>query len=185
MEKLKNIIKNNKFVLLTPIVATILFIIIFIIKSIIPIGKNTLLAVDFYHQYGPLLSEFYDRVKSGASLIYSYQTGMGLPYFRNFFNYLSSPFNVLLFLFRRDDIVTAFSFIISLKIITASTTMAYALKKFFKKDGLLITVFGLSYAFSTYFVAFYWNIMWLDGLIYLPLITLGIKKLIVIIIEEI
>ena len=178
MKKLKNILSNNKFVAFTPIVAIIIFIVVFIIKSIIPIGKNTMLAVDFYHQYGPLLSELYDRIKSGSSLTYSFQTGLGLPFFRNFYNYLSSPFNVILLFFKRDNIVTAFSIIIALKIITASTTMAYTLKKFTNKDTIFTTIFGLSYAFSSYFVAFYWNIMWLDGLIYLPLITLGIKKLI-------
>lgn len=176
--KLKNIYENNKFVVLTALLATIIFIIIYIIKSIIPFGKNTMLTVDFYHQYGPLLSELYDRIKSGSSLKYSFATGLGLPFFRNFYNYLSSPFNVLLFLFKRDNIVTAFSFIIAAKVIVACTTMSYSLKRIFNKHNILITIFGLSYGMSSYFVAFYWNIMWLDGLIYLPLITLGIKELV-------
>lgn len=176
--KIKTNLKNNKYVWLTIGISTFLFLIIYALKSIIPIGKNTLLTVDFYHQYGPLLAELYDKVMAGDNLIYSFSTGLGLPFFRNFYNYLSSPFNIIMFLFNRENIVTAFSIIIALKIITASAIMTYFLNKFFNKNSITTTIFGLSYAFSSYFVAFYWNIMWLDGLIFLPLVILGIKKLI-------
>ncbi len=177
-EKFINSFRNNKYIWLTAIISTFLFMLIYAIKSIIPLGKNTMLTVDFYHQYGPLLAELYDKVKMGDNLIYSFNTGLGLPFFRNFFNYLSSSFNILIFLFDRENIVTSFSIIIALKIIVTSSIMAYFLKNFFNKDSIFTTIFGLTYGFSSYFVAFYWNIMWLDGLLFLPLITLGIKKLI-------
>lgn len=173
-----NNLKDNKYIWLTFIVAIFLFLMIYSVKSIIPIGKNTMLTIDFYHQYGPLLSELYDKIKSSDNLIYSFNTGLGLPFFRNFFNYLSSPFNIIILLFSRDNIVVAFSIIIALKIIAASCIMSYFLKKFFNKNSIFITLFGLTYGFSSYFVSFYWNIMWLDGLIFLPLVVLGIKKLI-------
>ena len=57
----------------------------------------------------------------------------------------------------------AFSIIIGLKAVFASVSMSYYLKKTFKKDGLLTCLFGVLYAFSGYFCAYYWNIMWLDG----------------------
>ncbi len=178
INKLSKNFGENKYIWLTFFISIFLFIIIFLVKSVAPFGKNTLLTVDFYHQYGPLLAELYDRIKNGYNLIYSFNTGLGLPIFRNFYNYLSSPFNIIMLFFKRDDIVTSYSIIISLKIIISSVTMAYFLKKSFNKNSILITIFGLSYAFSSYFVAFYWNIMWLDGLLFLPLITLGIKKII-------
>lgn len=177
-EKFFNSLKENKFIWLTFLIATLIFVIVFSLKSIIPIGSNTMLTVDFYHQYGPLLSELYDRITSGANLTYSFSTGLGLPIFRNFFNYLSSPFNIIMLFFSRSNIVTAFSIIIALKIIVASTIMAYFLKNFFNKNSIATTIFGLAYGFSSYFVAFYWNIMWLDSLVILPLVVLGIKKLI-------
>lgn len=177
-QKITNNLKENKYIFVTLIIAIFLFLIIYSIKSVIPIGDNTMLTIDFYHQYGPLLSELYDKIKAGDNLIYSFNTGLGLPFFRNFFNYLSSPFNIIMLLFPRDNIVTAFSIIIALKIIIASCIMSYFLKKCFNKNSIFITLFGLTYGFSSYFVAFYWNIMWLDGLIFLPLVVLGIKQLI-------
>lgn len=177
-ERISNNIKENKYVCLTFVISIFIFLLVFSLKSITPIGNNTLLTVDFYHQYGPLLSELYDKVTNFEDLTYSFNSGLGLPFFRNFYNYLSSPFNIIMFLFGRDNIVTSFSFIIAFKIIIAACIMTYFLRKFFKKDSIFTTIFGLSYGFSSYFVAFYWNIMWLDSLIFLPLVILGLKNLI-------
>lgn len=176
--KLNNFIKNNKWLLITFIVSSIIISIIYTLQKIAPFGNNTMLDVDFYHQYGPLLNELYDRVQAGKTLLYSFNTGGGIPFYRNFLNYLSSPFNIILFLFQKKDIVMAFSIIIGLKAIFASCTMSYYLKKVFKKDGYLTCVFGILYAFSGYFCAYYWNIMWLDGMVFLPIIMYGINKLI-------
>ena len=152
---LKQKLLNNKYIFLTFGISIFIFFIIYALKSIIPFGNNTMLTVDFYHQYGPLLAELYDKIKMGDNLIYSFNTGLGLPFFRNFFNYLSSPFNIIILLFERDNIVTSFSVIIALKIIFASSVMSYFLKNLFNKNSLFITVFGLTYGFSSYFVAFY------------------------------
>lgn len=178
IEKIKKNITNNKWIYITFLISTIIISVIYTLSKIAPFGNNSMLDVDFYHQYGPLLNELYDRVKEGSSLLYSFNTGGGLPFYRNFLNYLSSPFNIVLFLFKKENIVMAFSCIIGLKVIFASGMMSIYLKKTFKKDGVLLTVFSVLYAFSGYFCSYYWNIMWLDGMVFLPLIMLGINKLV-------
>lgn len=160
------------------LLSSITVLVIYASKKIAPFGNNSMLDVDFYHQYGPLLNELYDRVKAGESLIYSFNTGGGIPFYRNFMNYLSSPFNIILFLFKKENIVMAYSIIIAIKTIFSAGFMSIFLKKSFKKDGPLLVVFSLLYAFSGYFCAYYWNIMWLDGMVFLPLIILGINKII-------
>ena len=177
-DKLLKFINSNKWTILTGLISLVCVSIIYTVNKIAPFGNNSMLDVDFYHQYGPLLNELYDRVKEGSSLLYSFNTAGGLPFYRNFLNYLSSPFNIILFLFKRENIVMAFSIIIGLKAVFASVSMSYYLKKTFKKDGLLTCLFGVLYAFSGYFCAYYWNIMWLDGMAFLPLIMLGINKII-------
>ncbi len=164
--------------MITFLASSLVISIIYTLKHIAPFGNNSMLDVDFYHQYGPLLNELYDRVKQGENLLYSFNTGGGIPFYRNFLNYLSSPFNIVMFFFKKENIVMSFSIIIGLKAIFASTTMAYYLKKTFKKDGFMVCIFGLLYAFSGYFCAYYWNIMWLDGMVFLPLIAYGINKII-------
>ena len=175
---MKKFFDRNKYVILTFFIAMLVISFIYTFNHVAPFGNNSLLDVDFYHQYGPLLNELYDRIKSGESLLYSFNTGGGIPFYRNFLNYLSSPFNILLFLFKKENIVMAFSIIIGFKAVCAATSMSYYLKKTFKKDSMLISVFGILYAFSGYFCAYYWNIMWLDGIVFLPIIMLGINKIV-------
>ena len=175
-DKIMKYIKDNKWILFTFLISSVVISIIYILQKIAPYGNNSMLDVDFYHQYGPLLNELYDRIKSGETLLYSFNTGGGIPFYRNFLNYLSSPFNIVLFFFRKENIVMAFSIVIALKTIFSATFMSYYLKKTFKKAGILTSIFGILYAFSGYFCAYYWNIMWLDGMVFLPIIMLGINK---------
>ncbi|HOZ53957.1 MAG TPA: YfhO family protein [Bacilli bacterium] len=175
---MKDKIRNNKFVLFTFLISFAVVCIIYLMHRALPFGGNSLLAVDFYHQYGPMLSELYDKVRDGSNLIYSYNIGLGIPYYRNFLNYLSSPLNILLFLFKREHILIAFSLIIGLKSVLSATFMAYYLKKKFKKDNVFLIAIGLAYGLSAYFAAYYWNLMWLDGMVFLPLIVMGIENII-------
>ena len=92
MKRILDFIKKWDWVFITFGISTIIVSIIYYLKSIAPFGVNSMLDIDFYHQYGPMLSEMYDRIKNGQSLIYSFSTALGLPFYRNFMNYLSSPF---------------------------------------------------------------------------------------------
>ncbi len=175
---MKDKIRNNKYIIFTFLISFSIISIIFIMHRALPFGGNSLLTVDFYHQYGPMLGELYDKVRSGSNIIYSYNIGLGIPYYRNFLNYLSSPLNILLFLFKREHILIAFSLIIGLKSVLSATFMAYYLKKKFKQDNVFLIAIGLAYGLSAYFAAYYWNLMWLDGMVFLPLIVLGIENII-------
>lgn len=176
--KIKKLITNNKLYILSFIVGIIIISILFKLNNVAPFGDRSLLCVDFYHQYGPMLAELYDRLLSGENLLYSFNMAMGLPFFRNFLNYLSSPFNLIMLLFQRKDLITSYSFIIGLKAIFSCVTMVYYLSKKFKTKELYLIPLGIIYAFSAYFSAYYWNIMWLDGMVFLPLITLGIENIV-------
>ena len=177
MKTIKTIYKKYDYLFITFIISFLVVTTVFILKKISPFGEYSMLKIDFYHQYGPMLGELYDRIKTGKSLIYSFNTGLGLPFFRNFFNYLSSVFNIIMLLFKRNDLLTSYSIIIGLKAVTSSLTCVYYLKKKFDSNNFII---GLSilYAFSSYFIAYYWNIMWIDGLYILPLLALGIENII-------
>lgn len=174
---MKKMIKEYNHLLIAFIMTLSSVMIVYVLKSVTPFGKGTLLTIDFYHQYGPMLGELYDRVTGGLNFIYSFRMGLGLPIYRNFFNYLSSPFNIIILLFKHKDLLASYSVIIALKAAASALTMCYYLSKKFNKNYLFV---GLSilYALSAYYTAYYWNIMWLDGMVMLPLIVYGIEKII-------
>ncbi|MBO7683016.1 MAG: YfhO family protein, partial [Clostridia bacterium] len=96
--KLQKLLWDNRYVLLSFGGAIVVYILICIAYRMIPFGDVTILRMDLYHQYGPLLAEFYDRITHGGSLAYSWQTGGGGNFLGNLFNYLSSPISVLVIL---------------------------------------------------------------------------------------
>lgn len=179
MKRIKKFVKRNRMLLLTLICAMIVISTVYYLQDVAPFGSKSLLTIDFFHQYGPMLGELVDRIRNGQNLVYSFYMGMGLPFFRNFFNYLSSPFNIILFLFKHSDLLMSYSVIIGLKAVAAAGTINYYLrKKFNDYNNLFFITLSILYAFSAYFTAYYWNIMWMDGMVFLPLITLGIENIV-------
>jgi uncharacterized membrane protein YfhO len=155
-----------------------IFGIIYIMYNQFPFGDNTIYRMDLYHQYGPLVAELYDRVVQHKSLIYSWTSGGGSGFLGNYFNYLSSPLNILVFLFNKKDVGLAISFITYLRCALSAFTFAYYLRKSKNADSFISSLIAVCYSFCGYFAAYYWNIMWVDGMIMLPLIALGIEYLI-------
>jgi len=178
MKKLKNLITNNNIYIITFILSVIVILITFIINEVAPFGGRTLLQVDFFHQYGPMMGELHDRLLSGSNLIYSFSMGMGLPFFRNFLNYMSSPLNIILLFFPKTYLLDSYSIIIGLKSVLASTFMTYYLSKKFNNKELYMILPGIAYGFSAYYQAYYWNLMWIDGMYLLPIIILGIENIV-------
>ncbi len=175
--KTYKIFYKNRYVFLTTVLATACIAVIYVIFSVFPFGSITVMRMDLYHQYGPLFAELYDRIVEHKSLLYSWNTGGGSSFLGNYLNYLSSPLSFLIFLFDKEDISYAITFIVALKCILSATSFNYYLKKSFNKDNYFLSAFGILYAFSAYFLAYYWNVMWLDAMIMLPLIALGIEKI--------
>lgn len=169
---------NNRFVLLSSLLAVVCIAFVFAIFNLFPFGDTTVMRMDLYHQYGPLFAEFYDRIAEHQSFLYSWESGGGSSFLGNYFNYLSSPVSFLIFLFDRKEISYAITTLVIAKAALSAGTFSYYIKESLGRHSYASAAFGVFYAFCGYFLAYYWNIMWLDGMILLPLIALGIEKII-------
>lgn len=176
--KLFKSLLNNKYCLLAAGCTFLLILAVYCAYELIPLGNKTVLRMDLYHQYGPLFTELYERVKNSDSLLYSWTSGGGGAFLGNFFNYLSSPFGIIMFIFGHKNMPEAIATMILLKACTASFTFSYFLSKKAEKVSAVTSAFGVLYACSGYFIAYYWNIMWLDAFYLFPLVMLGLEKLI-------
>ena len=170
--------QDNKFVFLSALVSLLIFLLIAFCYDLVPFGDMTILRMDLYHQYGPLFAELYDRLTSGESLIYSWNSGLGSSFLGNFFNYLSSPLTIIILLFGHKNITEAISCLIMLKAVLSAASFTYYLKASQKQHNYTTAAFGVLYAFCGYFVAYYWNLMWLDAMVIFPIIILGIERII-------
>lgn len=171
-------LKENRYILVSGGASLFIILLVYFCYGIIPFGDGTVYRMDLYHQYGPLFSELYDRITSGESLIYSWNTGIGSSFLGNFYNYLSSPIGLIILLFGHKNTFEAVAAMIAIKAVLSSMSMSYYLKKTQKSDGFPIAAFGIMYAFCGYFIAYYWNVMWIDAMYLLPFIAIGIEKII-------
>lgn len=170
---------NNIYVLLAFLCSAVLMILVYYCYDIIPFGGRTVLRMDLFHQYGPLFSELYDRLTSFKSLLYSWNTGGGSSFLGNYFNYLSSPVGAIIALLAgHENIPEAIGAMVLVKNALSASAFAFYLKKSFNKNDFTISAFGLLYAFCGFFIAYYWNIMWIDAMYLLPLIVLGVESII-------
>lgn len=171
-------LKNNKYILISALIAFAVMQLVYFCFSLIPYGDMTILRMDLYHQYGPLFAELYDRLTSGESLIYSWNSGLGSSFLGNFYNYLSSPVTLLILFFGHKNIPEAIAAMIAVKAMLSAGSFTYYIKKSLGRHDPTTAAFGILYAFCGYFVAYYWNLMWLDAMVLFPVILLGIEKII-------
>lgn len=180
--KLKKIWKflNDKYVYtLTFGIAFLMIMIAWIMGEIPPFGDRSLMVVDAVHQYLPFFSEYQEKLKSLESLYYTFSVGMGNNFISLWAYYLSSPLNLIIILFPKQALPIALNIIVSTKIILAALCFAYFLMHAGKKPqkNLGIVVISLFYAFSSFTIGYYWNLMWLDSILIFPIIILGFEKM--------
>lgn len=178
-EKLKNILFENRFIFLSAACSAAIMLVVFMCYGLFPLGDTTILRMDLYHQYGPLFAELYDRVTSGGSFFYSFNTGLGSSFLGNYFNYLSSPIGFIVALIAgHENIPEAIAVMVLLKAALSAFTMTLFLKKSQGRSNYVSAGFGVLYSLCGWFIAYYWNVMWIDAMILLPLVALGIERII-------
>ena len=168
MKKLKPYIIN------TCIIATLL-IIALAINNLYPFGNKTLTLYDATSQYQPMLYNFIMKIKEGILLNYTFNTGFGQPFIFNFLYYLSSPLNLIAILFK-NPYAMFMSVIILKTLLTGIFATFYASKK--TDNKFLITILAITYTFSGWYLANFFQIMWLDAFMIFPLFQYGFEELI-------
>ncbi len=174
----KRFFSNNAFCWLSCACTIGVMMLVYYCYDLFPFGETTILRMDLYHQYGPLFAEFYDRVTNLQSFLYSWQTGLGSPFLGNFFNYLSSPTAIIMLLLGHENMPEAIAGMIITKAALSAASFTYYLKKSQGRHDYTTAAFGILYAMCGYFIAYYWNVMWIDAMVYFPLVILGIENII-------
>lgn len=137
-----------------------------------PFGEYSMRIYDARLQY----PGFFLALKNAS--FYSLGAGLGFNFFATAAYYLFSPFHLLIFFFRSVDFDIFYSILIYLKIGFAGLFMGIFLSHYREKNCSLSWLFSTIYAFCGFVSAYYYNVMWLDGVILLPLVMYGIKELV-------
>jgi len=143
-----------------------------------PFGDSSVLVLDLNGQYVYFFEAFRDIIREGGSISYTWLRAMGGEFMGIFAYYLASPFSLLTALFPDGWITEALLTIFLLKAGACGLTMSFYLTKTRKADNIKTVIISTMYALSSYAIVQAHNTMWIDLLIYLPLLTYGIEQLI-------
>lgn len=188
-KKEKNLIwsENAKFYMITFLVPFLMLLICCILFEVEPFGDRSLVIIDGLHQYMPFFSTYQEKLQHGQSLFYSMNAGLGVNFMALWAYYLASPLNLVIIFFPQRYLNGVVSMLIITKIAFACVTMAIYLKhaawthsrpyKLVQKNWQIF-IFSMAYGLSSYMIGYSWNVMWLETVILLPLIVLGLERLI-------
>lgn len=145
--------------------------------KVFPFGDRTFLWTDSdqYLAFGQYLGSV---IRGKNDLFYSWNSVLGGNALCQTAYYAASPFNVLYMLLYEHPLFTA-QVITYAKILSASLSFFYCLS-WLQRDGsfLMKSAFSVCYAFMGYMIFYGWNASWMDAVIALPILYIGIIKLI-------
>jgi len=161
------------------------YIFLCLICDVYPFGNFVLSLSDMTAQYVPFLAMYNNKLSSlGAdhlisNLTYSFQAGLGKNFMATFGYYLGSPANLI---YAAEGVSAVEQFVVIaliFKMSFASAFMCMFLRtRAEDKKSRWPVLLGVAYAFSSYMVAYGFQIMWHDGYMLLPLLLYFIEKFI-------
>lgn len=149
-----------------------LMLLAFAVLGIAPFGEKSALIFDLSDQY----VEFLCALKTG-DVYFSWSAALGTSWIGTFSYYLSSPLSLLTLLCPNDAMPVAMVFLIAGKIGLSGLTFGLLLRERTGRFDLSNAAFALCYGLCAYNVAYGMSFMWLDGVIWLPVILMGVDRL--------
>ena len=152
---------------------------VFLSCRVHPFGDTSLLTCDLFHQYAPILSEIRSKILSGDSLFYTWNMGLGTNFLPIFAYNGASPLNIILLVFPQAYMSDAITLMILLRTGLAGLFFSLMVYKKDGRKGPAVLALSTVYALCGYVLAYFWALMWMDAVVLLPLVILGLWKLFV------
>lgn len=171
--------KPTSYLIYAFIIPVVLNYIIYLAMEIHPFGNGSVLVLDLNGQYVYFYEALRNAVYGQMSMIYSFCRALGGEFMGIYAYYVASPFSYLVALFPQERILDALLIIFLLKTGITGFNFGFYLHRTSKKiNKLSIITFSILYSLTTYAVIHQHNSMWIDAMMWLPLLTLSIEELI-------
>lgn len=170
---------GKKYLAACFIVPAAIMFLVYMSRGVFPAGNNSVLVLDLNAQYVYFLEKFRSIFLEGGNFLYSFQRALGGEFMGIFAYYIASPFNLISLLFPKEYMTEALLTIFVVKCGCCGLTMGIFLHCTHKKRRPVLNVmFAVMYALCSFAVVMQNNMMWTDNIIALPLIMLGLERLI-------
>ena len=155
--------------------------VIYLALGIHPFGDGSVLVLDLNAQYVYFYEALRECVHGDQSLLYSFSRQLGGEFMGIYAYYLASPLSYIVALFPKGKILEALLSIFLLKTGLCGATFGLYLHKTTRPEDrkkTSIIAFSIMYALCAYAIVHQNNSMWIDALIWLPILTYAIEELI-------
>ena len=178
---LQNTVGEYGYLLFAALIPMVLFYLMYLItQQLYPFGDGTVLVLDLNGQYVSFYEGLHDILRGEADLLYSFSRNLGGEFLGIYDYYVASPFAMLLALFPERFMLEALLILFLIKAGLCGLFMGIYLHKHAagEPNRLVVLTFSVMYALSSYCVVQQHNSMWIDAVLWLPMLCLGIESLI-------
>lgn len=170
---------ERRYLILCFAVPAVIMLLIYIAMGVWPVANNSVLVLDLNAQYVYYIEKLRSIITDGGSFLYTFQRALGGEFMGIVAYYLASPFNLITVLFPKQYITEALLLILVLKCGASGLTFGiYVHNTRDKRRPVMTVMFSAMYALSAFAVVMQSNLMWTENIICLPMIMLGIDRLI-------
>ena len=169
-------VQRNRAYFLSFLLPVIILFASYIQFNVWPFGERSVLSLDLNAQYVYYYDYMYDVFAGEESLFYSWSRNLSGEFAGIIGYYLASPFNFLVWLWDRSWITEGLLTMMLAKAGSCGLAMCFLLKKHRNYSNVTSLLFSVMFALCGFFVVQTMDPMWLDGLIALPLVVMGVER---------
>lgn len=174
----KTFLWNKRLYLFAFFVPMLILLMSYFAFGLYPFGDESVLVLDLNGQYVYYYENLRDAFWGNGSMVNSWSRNLTGETIGIFAYYLASPFSLVVMLFPRSHMVDALLVMQLLKVGTASVTFCWYMRRSKRTSPYTSLIFAILYSLMSYMIVQLMDPMWLDGLIYLPIICRGIEQLV-------
>lgn len=173
--------KKYRYLTFSFLVPALTMWLIYIAMGVFPFGDESVLVLDLNGQYVYYFEQLREIVCGEGSFLYCFGRALGGEFMGIYAYYLASPFSYIVCLFPKKMITEALLCMFLLKTGLCGLNFGIYLQYKTAKEKLnkiAVVMFSTMYALTAYAVVQQHNTMWIDNLIFLPFIVMGIERMI-------
>gem|GEM_PF-5256540 len=159
------------------LICVVLMLAVYALKGVWPFGAGNITYDDMAQGTLPIYYHLYDWLHGDKAMTFDWYTGLGTN-IANSGTFM--PLDLILCLFRRDNLLYALGILIIVKVAASAATSKYVFDKLFPDiNEIWRTTFSIVYAMCSYSMFYYTNSFWLDFVVIFPLVIYGLKRLLI------
>ncbi|MBQ5339439.1 MAG: YfhO family protein [Oscillospiraceae bacterium] len=170
--------KPHLYRMLSFLVPCCIMLAVFALNGKYPFGEDALLESDAAAQYYPFLLLLRRTVRSGGSLLYTWRAGLGTNFWALISYYCLSPWNLVALLLPESAMQLYLSLSVCVRMGLAGLTAAFLMQTLSQKQSPAIPVFASLYGLSQWMIWNYFQLIWLDAAVLMPLLLAGMVRMV-------